>query len=328
MKILVLTHKLKVEIKDSLNECLIFLRENIPSAVFEVDYKEVDYALPNVRMNTLQYHGQYQVVLYAFDRKSQKKNNSDSWQQTKDMVLIQLCTGKEEKPYIWADMAHEMMHAFAKLSNSPDVMDSYEENDNPRSKTGNFAKQFKLLNLSKLFPMNTPQYIIVHHTGGTDKNPLADTSHHTAAMIKQWHLQLGWSDIGYNWVIEKDGKIVKGRDEKKEGAHTKGMNSKSIGVCLSGNFDATLPTKAQEEAFKTLYKELQGRYSVLMPDRVVPHRKYAQKTCYGKLLKDDWASNLARQAFDDTPSDDMEAVIEYIKKHDKTWIQRLIKRLG
>ena len=72
--------------------------------------------------------------------------------------------------------------------------------------------------------MNNPEYIIVHHTGGTDANPLADTSNQTAAIIKSWHLQKGWSDIGYNWVIEKDGKIVQGRSENVEGAHTVGYN--------------------------------------------------------------------------------------------------------
>src|SRR3990167_6813699 len=144
--------------------------------------------------------------------------------------------------------------------------------------------------------MNTAKVLIVHHTGGTDANPLADTSHHTAEMIRQWHLAKGWDDIGYNWVIEKTGKIVKGRDEKKSGAHTIGWNTMSIGVCLSGNFDATLPTPEQISSFKKLYLELRQRYPILTPETVFPHRKFAQKTCYGKKLTDYWAANLAREA--------------------------------
>ena len=150
--------------------------------------------------------------------------------------------------------------------------------------------------------MNTPKVLIVHHSGGTDADPLADTSHHTAEMIKTWHLAKGWDDIGYNWVIEKTGKIVKGRDEKIAGAHTIGWNTMSIGVCLSGNFDATLPTPEQISSFKKLYLELKERYPVLEPDKVFPHRKFAQKTCYGRKLRDDWASNLAREALNVPPN--------------------------
>lgn len=142
--------------------------------------------------------------------------------------------------------------------------------------------------------MNKPEYIIVHHTGGTEANPKADTSHHTASMIKQWHLAKGWDDIGYNWVIEKDGKIVKGRDEKKSGAHAIGYNSKSIGICLSGNFDVTYPTKEQEVSLGKLLKEVMERYPNIPIAKIVPHRTFATKTCYGKLLADGWAATLIR----------------------------------
>ena len=43
-------------------------------------------------------------------------------------------------------------------------------------------------------------------TGGTDANPLLDTSNHTAEMVDAWHKAKGWDGIGYNWFIEKDGK--------------------------------------------------------------------------------------------------------------------------
>lgn len=143
---------------------------------------------------------------------------------------------------------------------------------------------------------NFPVEIIVHHTGGTDKNPLEDTSHHTAAIIKNWHVNgLGWSDIGYHWVIEKDGKIVAGRPETKEGAHTLGENARSIGICLSGNFDATMPTEAQKKSLETLLKEVMARYDI--PDsKIFPHRHFSSKTCFGNKLPDDWARNLVKPA--------------------------------
>src|SRR3990167_10357219 len=108
--------------------------------------------------------------------------------------------------------------------------------------------------------LNTPEYLIVHHTGGTNANQLADTSHHTFEMVKQYHLSLGWEDIGYHFFINKAGEVAPGRNENYHGAHTAGYNTKSIGVCLAGNFDATLPTKAQESALQALLEMLQKKY--------------------------------------------------------------------
>jgi len=174
--------------------------------------------------------------------------------------------------------------------------------------------------------MNIPNKIIVHHTGGTDANPLEDTSHHTAVIIKAWHLAKGWQDIGYNWVIEKTGKISKGRSETIDGAHTLGQNAQSIGVCFSGNFDATLPTKEQEESFKVLYKDLQIRYPILTTDNVFPHRKFANKTCFGKKLTDNWASNLAKKAMETNPEvkDGTSECKELLKKERKSIIDKII----
>lgn len=56
----------------------------------------------------------------------------------------------------------------------------------------------------------------------------------TTAQIKQWHLARGFSDIGYHWVIYRDGSVHAGRDESKIGAHCTGHNSYSIGVCYIG----------------------------------------------------------------------------------------------
>jgi len=139
---------------------------------------------------------------------------------------------------------------------------------------------------------NIPTAILVHHTGGTDKNPLEDTSHHNTKVIETWHLQKGWNGIGYHYVIEKDGTIVRGRPEHVEGAHEPKMNKKSIGICLSGNFDATLPTPLQIENLCTLLKDITSRYSI---KEIVPHRKYAKKTCFGNKLSDTWASDLIKE---------------------------------
>ena len=153
----------------------------------------------------------------------------------------------------------------------------------------------KTLEQMKISPQdNFPQYIIVHNIGGTKLNPLLDTSNNTFKHEQKYHLSLNWENFGYHWFISKNGDITAGRPETYHGAHTKEqeMNFKSIGICLAGNFDATLPTKEQENSLAGLLNAIRGRYPAITFDKIVPHRRFANKTCFGKLLKDDWASNL------------------------------------
>lgn len=104
----------------------------------------------------------------------------------------------------------------------------------------------------------------------------------TVVDIKKWHLARGFSDIGYHYVIYRDGSINKGRDESKIGAHCIGHNSHSIGVCYIGGCasDGKTPkdtrTAAQKAALVKLLKELRVKY----PKAVIhSHRDFAAKAC-------------------------------------------------
>lgn len=87
--------------------------------------------------------------------------------------------------------------------------------------------------------------------------------------IRDWHVNgNGWSDIGYNYVIRRDGQIEPGRDRdgdgdviEEVGAHTKGFNANSIGVCLiGGKHSSNVPifnfTRAQMNSLDALVMEL------------------------------------------------------------------------
>lgn len=52
--------------------------------------------------------------------------------------------------------------------------------------------------------------------------------------VRQWHKDKGWRDIGYHYVIRRNGSVEKGRPEDEVGAHAKGYNLDSIGICLIG----------------------------------------------------------------------------------------------
>lgn len=147
--------------------------------------------------------------------------------------------------------------------------------------------------------MNRPEYLIIHHSGGTDADPLADTSKHSFETVDNWHRRL-WQFksslghyIGYHYFIDRSGKVTQGRADNEEGAHCLGKNKSSIGICISGNFDRTSPkpSKAQEDALRKLLLQLMNRHGITA-DKIVPHREFSNKTCYGRTLPDDWARNL------------------------------------
>lgn len=140
--------------------------------------------------------------------------------------------------------------------------------------------------------MNNPKYIIVHHeappvvVGGKRFN-IVDNYHKAINFPKS---RLGWY-VGYTFFIEKDGEIIRARQDDETGAHTVGYNDKSIGICLAGNFDIELPTKQQEISLGKLLAENAGKFKIPL-ENIVPHRKFAIKSCYGRKLPDNWAQRV------------------------------------
>ena len=107
-----------------------------------------------------------------------------------------------------------------------------------------------------------------------------------AADIRQWHVQgNGWKDIGYNYVIDIDGTIEKGRPIEMTGAHTKGHNANSIGICYIGGVEKDNPKKskdtrtiAQCESMYLLVYQLLNLYKLSIKD-VHCHNEFANKAC-------------------------------------------------
>ena len=100
--------------------------------------------------------------------------------------------------------------------------------------------------------------------------------------IRQWHLQRGFSDIGYHYVIYRDGSIHIGRDESIIGAHCTGHNTNSIGVCYIGGCasDGKTPkdtrTIEQKQSLVKLLKELKTKYPQAS---IHGHRDFSSKAC-------------------------------------------------
>lgn len=89
--------------------------------------------------------------------------------------------------------------------------------------------------------------------------------------IDDLHRARGWRGIGYHWVIRRDGRIEQGRNEEDVGAHARGFNEKSIGVCLIGGVTIddgeTIPennfTEDQFSSLKVLIKRIVERHPIM-----------------------------------------------------------------
>lgn len=113
--------------------------------------------------------------------------------------------------------------------------------------------------------------------------------------IDRWHRERGWNGIGYHYVIRRDGRLENGRSLKEAGAHCKGHNKDSIGICLVGGIkDSTKNepvndyTDKQWETLKSIVLELKAKYPNA---RIVGHCDYEpKKTCPNFDVKE-WAKN-------------------------------------
>jgi len=93
--------------------------------------------------------------------------------------------------------------------------------------------------------------------------------------IHKMHLEFGWDGIGYHKIIDRSGKIKNGRPEYWVGAHVKGKNNESLGVCLIGR------DKFTGKQYNSLVKLLK-KWKVTYPNaKIVGHRDavVTSKTC-------------------------------------------------
>jgi N-acetyl-anhydromuramyl-L-alanine amidase AmpD len=120
-----------------------------------------------------------------------------------------------------------------------------------------------------------------------------------AADIRRWHLEKNFSDIGYNYVIDIDGRIEAGRPLTMNGAHcnTKGLSGKSynlhsIGICYVGGLDRNgnpkdTRTREQKIALHNLVYLLMDEYPNIK--EVIGHRDASpDKNGDGKITKNEW----------------------------------------
>lgn len=112
--------------------------------------------------------------------------------------------------------------------------------------------------------------IILHH---------AEASNCTVEDINRWHLNNGWTGIGYHYFVRKNGTIYRGRPENAIGAHAVGANTNSIGICAEGRYNVETMPEAQKNAIKELIADIKSRYGNLA---VKGHKEVSNTSCPGK----------------------------------------------
>ncbi len=98
---------------------------------------------------------------------------------------------------------------------------------------------------------------VIHHTVTKNDYTRAEAAQQVRNMY-HWHTRgNGWSDLGYNFVVDRFGRIYEGRhggiDRGVQGAHARGWNSTSFGVAMMGNYNHVDPTQASLDAAAELF---------------------------------------------------------------------------
>ena len=124
--------------------------------------------------------------------------------------------------------------------------------------------------------MRTINEIIVHCTATPEGKD------YTVDDITRWHKERGFKTIGYHYVVYRDGSVHEGRPLAEGGAHCKGHNAHSIGVCYVGGLTADgrkakdTRTLEQKEALVLLLVRLKTQFPLA---NIHGHRDFAAKEC-------------------------------------------------
>lgn len=129
----------------------------------------------------------------------------------------------------------------------------------------------------KLPPQNI-RYLIIHHTA-----TLRDKTSFWA--VRKNHIQKGWEQIAYHYFITPE-KVYRGRNEMFVGTHCKfnNMNFRSLGICLTGNFENEAPTLSQISFLGKVVEDLCFRFDIPRSNIFGHSETGAATLCPGKNL--------------------------------------------
>lgn len=106
---------------------------------------------------------------------------------------------------------------------------------------------------------------------------------YTVEDIRSWHKQRGWTDIGYHYVVDLDGRVLVGRPVGQIGSHVAGKNTGTIGIAYIGGLTSDTKsakdtrTEAQRSSLLWLRDQLRAKHRGIRT--FSGHNEYAAKAC-------------------------------------------------
>jgi len=158
--------------------------------------------------------------------------------------------------------------------------------------------------------------IVLHH---------AEAKFCTVQDIHQWHLQNGWSGIGYHFFVAKNGMIYEGRPIDTIGAHCLNYNSYSIGICAEGDYETDTMPDLQKASLKELLQNLQKLY----PDcEIKGHKELNDTKCPAENYPLEEIKVSYRQNYTPTLADDLRVLMDNdIIKSPAYWKEKAVDGL-
>ena len=133
-------------------------------------------------------------------------------------------------------------------------------------------------------PMGGITRITLHHTGEIPGMASPDDLSVVQAIANYHRNELGWADIGYHYLIGRNGVIYQGRPDSIQGAHSRGINNiHNLGIALLGNWHNQRPGRVQLEAAHAFLDDQQERFRIPRR-RVFGHRDLTPTECPGDAL--------------------------------------------
>ena len=137
---------------------------------------------------------------------------------------------------------------------------------------------------SGILPTRPAPWVVIHHTASAACTTQAACSIQMRS-IQNSHINTnGWADIGYNFLVGGDGLVYEGRGWGRQGAHSPGYNSRSVGISFIGTFTTELPVLAARNNAQALIRCGVNMGNISSAYWLIGHRQDIATECPGTSL--------------------------------------------
>lgn len=205
------------------------------------------------------------------------KNVDNSFDEKDKIINVKKVENKENIDNLDDKDLEITMEEF--LNNKESNKELYKNNDNIEQREVELEKSLNIIETNfkwngNLDFSNNPKSIVLHHIEASRPGstiPVTD--------VHQWHLNNGWTGIGYHFYITKDGRIYRGRPENAIGAHAAGKNVNTLGIAVEGKYQSESMPQAQRDSIIKVGEYLRRKYKIAT---VLGHKEVNSTSCPGK----------------------------------------------